>query len=276
MSSSQTVIGIFETKEQARAAADHLASQGFDKDTIDLSAHGKDLTDTDHDRTDTFFTNLLGRDDTSSISYREAARRGTVLTVHTTEMRNAERAAAIMDEHGAINVGDKNQTRATSGTTHTGTAGTDRNRDLDLTNKDRSIPVIEENVQVGKKEVTTGGVRLNSRIIEKPVEKTMRLREEHVHVDRKPVDRPASQRDMDTFKAGEAKVIEHAEVPLVKKEARVVEEVRVGKETTAHNETIRETAHKTDVQVDKINPDKPLDRDRNLDSDRDSDRFRNS
>ena len=33
-----------------------------------------------------------------------------------------------------------------------------------------SIPIVEENVQIGKREVETGGVRLKSRIVESPVE----------------------------------------------------------------------------------------------------------
>jgi stress response protein YsnF len=275
MSSSQTVIGIFGTKEQARIAADHLVSQGFDKDTIDLSAHGSDILDTkDHDRTDSFFTNLLGREDTQAVNYREAARRGTVLTVHTTEMKNAERAAAIMDEHGALNVGDREQDRRAHEAMN---ADRDRttDKDRDLTNKDRTIPVIEENIEVGKKEVTTGGVNLRSRIIEKPIEKNLRLREEHVHVDRKNVDRPASKRDMDTFKEGETKIVERAEVPLVNKEARVVEEVRVGKETTSHDETVRDTVRRTDVDVDRIDADRDVDRNRDIDRNRDNDLNRN-
>jgi hypothetical protein len=48
---------------------------------------------------------------------------------------------------------------------------------------------------VGKKVVETGGVRLHSRIIEKPVEETIRLREEHVNVKRTKVDRPATDDD---------------------------------------------------------------------------------
>ncbi|AHM58406.1 hypothetical protein D770_00660 [Flammeovirgaceae bacterium 311] len=261
MSKSQTVIGIFENKAQAQKAADQLVTDGFDRGTIDLSAHGADIKDDKHhDKTDTFFTNLLGRD-THATNYREAARRGTVVTVHTEEMKNAERAAAILDKFGAINVADQAHAGRTAGAA-TGTAtatGTNTNTTKGATT-DKTIPVIEENVQVGKREVETGGVRLQSRIIERPVEETMRLREEHVHVERHPVDRPASKRDIDTFKEGEARVTEHAEVPMVNKEARVVEEVNIGKETTQHTETVRDTERKTDVKVDNIKTDKDRNR----------------
>ncbi len=37
------------------------------------------------------------------------------------------------------------------------------------------------------------------------------------------------------------------------KEARVVEEVVVGKQITEHTETVRDTVKRTDVEVDKFN-----------------------
>ncbi|WP_224999090.1 YsnF/AvaK domain-containing protein [Cesiribacter sp. SM1] len=252
MSKSQTVIGIFENKVQAQKAADQLVTDGFDRGTIDLSAHGTDIKDnTAHDRTDTFFTNLLGRDPHVT-NYREAARRGTVVTVHTDEMANAERAAAILDKFGAINVADAAKAKGTTGTATATTA------DADV--KGKSIPVIEENVQVGKREVETGEVRVHSRIVERPVEEKLRLREEHVNVERHPVDRPASKRDFDTFQEGDARITEHAEQPMIKKEARVVEEVNIGKETTSHTEKVRDTERRTDVEVDRVSADKDRNR----------------
>ena len=68
--------------------------------------------------------------------------------------------------------------------------------------EDRTIPVIEEDVKVDKKKVQTGGVRIRSRIIEKPVEEHIRLREEHIHVERKKVDRPATEEELEDFKNG--------------------------------------------------------------------------
>lgn len=42
------------------------------------------------------------------------------------------------------------------------------------------------------------------------------------------------------------------EIPVVNKEARVVEEIKINKETTEHNDTIHDTIRRTDVQVDDI------------------------
>ena len=117
------------------------------------------------------------------------------------------------------------------------------------TTEDTTIPVIEEQLQVGKKVVETGGVRLRSRVIETPVEEEVRLKEEHVRVEREAVNRPATAAD---FKEGTVEVREEAEVPVVSKEARVVEEVTLNKEVKEHEHTINETLRSTEVDVEKL------------------------
>jgi len=122
-----------------------------------------------------------------------------------------------------------------------------------------AIPVVEEEVSIGKREVERGGVRVRTEVQERPVQEQVNLREEHVRVERRPVDRPASEADIARAQqAGTIEVREKAEQPVVQKQARVVEEVRVGKEATERTETVRDTVRKTDVQVeenDKTNVD---------------------
>ncbi|RZK31230.1 MAG: DUF2382 domain-containing protein, partial [Hymenobacter sp.] len=112
--------------------------------------------------------------------------------------------------------------------------------------------VIEESLQVGKRTEQTGGVRLRSRIVEKPVEASVRLREEHVTVQRKPVNRPATEADFTAFKEGDVTLTESAERAVVAKEAHVVEEVSLGKQVTEREETIHETVRNTEVDVEQI------------------------
>lgn len=122
-----------------------------------------------------------------------------------------------------------------------------------------AIPIIEEELQVGKKVVDTGGARLRSRIIETPVEESIHLREEHVHVERTPVNRLATEADLTNFQEGEIEITEHAEVPVVAKEARVVEEISLEKEVEERDETIRETIRRTDVEIENLDSDIDLD-----------------
>jgi len=124
----------------------------------------------------------------------------------------------------------------------------------DLTNSRSSeagetIPVIREELNVGKEEVERGGIRLRSRVVETPVEEKLNLREENVNVERTPVDRPATEADL---REQEVEMRERAEVPVVNKEARVVEEVSLNKDVTERDETIRDTVRDTEVDIDKL------------------------
>jgi stress response protein YsnF len=84
------------------------------------------------------------------------------------------------------------------------------------------------------------------------VTEEVQLREERVHVERRPVNRPVTDAD-NAFREGTLEVTERAEEPVVAKTARVVEEVVVGKQVEEHTETIRDTVRRTDVDVQEVN-----------------------
>lgn len=115
-----------------------------------------------------------------------------------------------------------------------------------------SIPIIEENVEIGKRKEETGGAKIHKKVEEHDVEENVRLKEEHVDVNRKPVDRKATDKDLETFQEGEQNIRETKEVPVVNKEARVVEEVEINKEVTEDEKTIRDTEKKTKVDTEKL------------------------
>jgi uncharacterized protein (TIGR02271 family) len=131
-----------------------------------------------------------------------------------------------------------------------------QNVDAELKNKEAVIPVVEEELRVGKREVEKGGVRITNRVTETPVEEEVRLREEHINVERRPVDRPVSNAD-NAFQSGAIEVTETAEEAVVAKNARVVEEVVVNKDVQERTETVRDTLHRTDVDVEPVEG-KPL------------------
>jgi stress response protein YsnF len=259
----QTVFGIFDKRHEAQNAVNKLIEKGFVREDIDFidnaaATQGDTHTTARTTETDTggrvknFFNNLFGSNTEEARTYSEVAGRSAVVTVHAHSREEADRAASILDEYGAI---DANE-RVRSYRSETGTA-TDRRGE---TATGESIPVVEEKMEVGKRDVETGKVRLRSRIIERPVEEKLRLREEHVTVDRKPVDRTATEKDLKNFREGETEITEHAEKPVVKKEARVVEEVNLEKESKERSQTIRDSVRKQDVDVKKTNKDKEADR----------------
>jgi uncharacterized protein (TIGR02271 family) len=114
------------------------------------------------------------------------------------------------------------------------------------------IPVVEEEIQVGTRHVERGGVQVYSRVTERPVEQEVRLRDEHVTVERRPVDRPATEHDLAAFREGTIEVPETHEQPVVTKEARVVEEVVIEKDVRERRETVRDTVRRTEVDVEPL------------------------
>jgi uncharacterized protein (TIGR02271 family) len=119
--------------------------------------------------------------------------------------------------------------------------------------------VVEEELQVGKRQVEKGGVRVHTYVTETPVQEQVNLREEHVTVERRPVNRQATAADMTT---GEQtyEFTEMAEEPVVSKTARVVEEVVVKKDVQEHNQTVSDTVRRKDVEVERTGGDNDFNR----------------
>jgi len=285
---AQTVIGLFDSASDAEKAVSQLISNGFSRSNIDVSSPntysgsgstslggttsdntysgssnaytGSTLTgstSTEHEGTGSaignFFRSLFGNDDEADRYSGVAQRSGSVVTVHAQSSTEAQQAADILDDNGAVDVNEK---ASQYGYSSTDTTGSDTSLSTDATAQGTtSIPIIEEELQVGKRTVQTGGARLRSRIIERPVEESLRLREERVTVERTPVNRAATEADFNTFKEGTIELTELAEVPVVSKEARVVEEVSLGKEVEEREHTVHDTVRKTEVEVENLDKD---------------------
>lgn len=253
---NKTVVAIFNSADEAKDAADQLSAKGFSRDHIDLFSGRNSIHKEDHGESgiSRFFKNLFGSDDDKQERYAKVAKRGYIVTVYADSEEEAEQAAELLDNYGAIDV-DENYDRNIS----------DKDQDYDTiqttddieVNQNKTIPVIEEDIRIGKREVPTGGVRIRSRIIEKPFEENLRLREEHIHVERKKVDRPATEEELRNFKTGTTEFTEHAEIPDVQKRSKVVEEIRLAKDVEHRDETIHNSVRKTEVDVEDIDPNNP-------------------
>ena len=157
-------------------------------------------------------------------AFEEAVRRGKALVAAEAPEEKADRAGAVMDRHEAT-------------------------PELE----ERSVPVAEEELAVGKRKVLRGGVRVTSRVVEKPVEEKVRLREEHVEAGRERVDRRLSPEEAEAaFKERTVEMTETAEEAEVEKEARVVEEVSLEKRAEEHEATVRDKVRRTEVEVEEL------------------------
>ncbi|EYD78333.1 hypothetical protein Rumeso_00162 [Rubellimicrobium mesophilum DSM 19309] len=129
----------------------------------------------------------------------------------------------------------------------TGLGATDY-RDEDY-NEDGTLKVVEERLNVGKREVEGGAVRVRSYVREEPVSADVDLRAQRVYVERRPVDRAVNPGDVQ-FGDRTLEAREYREEPVVNKEARVVEEIGLRKETEVERQTIQDTVRKTEVEIE--------------------------
>ena len=183
--------------------------------------------------------------DTRGAAYRSSGYTGYTETAAPYAMEDITR------ERGTYRTANAGST-ANTGTVNTGaTAKTGTMNTSVNTQGETVIPIVEEEIAVGKRQVQSGGARIHTYVTEKPVEASVTLHEERVTVDRRPVDRAVTDADM-AFGEKSFEVTETSEEAVVGKTARVVEEVVVGKTATERTETVRDTVRRTDVEVEDL------------------------
>lgn len=275
-----TVVGVYDSYAQAQNVMNELLSSGFSRSDVQLSpdesttSSTASSSDSGNSGIGHFFRSLFGMEDEREHRdvYSEAVRRGSVvLTVNAGSDEQRDRATEIMNRYDPIDIDERStQWRSQGWTGYDESAPmfteseVEKDRTLygqsrtgstsqSVTDKDSTrIPVIEEELKIGKRMVQRGGVRVYQRMTETPVHESVQLREEHVKVERHRVDEPASEADLAAFKEGSVELRETGEEAVVSKSARVVEEVVVGKEVTQETQDINDTVRRTDVEVEQL------------------------
>lgn len=273
---ANTVVGVYDSYAQAQNAMNELLACGFSRDEVQLSPESdrsttaQTSTTTTHDQhgasgIGNFFRSLFGMDEDRADRdvYSEAVRRGScVLTVYADSDEQGDQATDIMNRFNPVDIDERASTWRSEGWSSYDESApmltdseiqSERSRYSQArTGEQTRIPVVEEELKVGKRAVQRGGVRVFTRVTEKPVQESVDLRKERVTVERHAVDQPASEADMAAFKEGSVELRETSEEPIVSKTARVVEEVVVGKEVTQETENIKDTVRRTDVDVEQL------------------------
>jgi uncharacterized protein (TIGR02271 family) len=273
----RTLVGVYDDPARAGQVREELLRQGFDEDEVQVSgSEALDAEESSRVRAahegggiGGFFRRLFGEDDaTYSTSYGNAMQRGNiVVTVDADSDDEIEEAQRIMNRYDPLDIdadvggsatqrqdwaSEPDQARATGVSQTQGTAAGQQSQRAGA--QAQSLPIVEEELQVGKRTVQRGGVRIFTRVEEEPVEESVRLRSERATVERTPTDRPATAADLQAMREGVIEVRETAEEPVVAKRARVKEEVRVGKQVEERSETVRDTVRHTEVEVQQLRP----------------------
>jgi uncharacterized protein (TIGR02271 family) len=288
---AKTVTSLFSSESQASTIVRRLEDAGIASGTIcmfteggsnrfwnESSGFGDDI-----DQADDRVSNFLMRNGvpaTDAHAFAEGVRRGHSLVAVRCDDDEVDEVIAILDgndtldlderqsawrsegwtghDSGAIGAGGSTSTGLSAGLMgsagkSSGAMGASSGRSETARSGDQVIPVAEEELHVGKREVSGGRVRIHSHVIERPVQEQVSLREERVAVERRPVDgmtRAGTAGNDGLFQERTIEMDEKREEAVVSKEARVKEELVVKKDVSQRTETISDTVRSTKVEVE--------------------------
>jgi uncharacterized protein (TIGR02271 family) len=280
---TQTITALFDKPAEAQAAQAKLVAAGIPQSAIKL-VQGAQTARTsgsyDYHKDEGGFWGSLKdffMPEEDRYAYSEGlSRGGTLLTVQTDQAR-LETAYDILEQNGSVDLDQREAswrkegwggysatggtTAATGGTTAATGATAGTSGAATYASGERSaagataggkdyIPVVEERLNVGKRVAESGRVRVRSYVVEKPVEEQVTLRDETVHVDRRPVDRAPTAADEALFENRVIEATEMREQAVVNKDARVVEEVGIHKDAGQRTETVTDKVRRTEVEVE--------------------------
>lgn len=228
---STVVIAMYDNADKAQQVVNEIVRTGVNRDAVDvLQGDGNGsaaLVNTLTER---------GLEEKEAAVYAEVIGKGGAMVAVEAPDEKADTAWEVMNRFGPR---DLEQLLEEAGSPQ----------------QEESVPVVEEQVSVGKRKVLRGGVRVTSTVIERPVEETVRLREEQVNVEQSRTDRKLSPEEAEkAFEEKTVELTETAEEAVISKEARIVGEVSLSKTATEREETVQATARRTDVKVEKIDP----------------------
>jgi uncharacterized protein (TIGR02271 family) len=113
------------------------------------------------------------------------------------------------------------------------------------------VPVVEEQLSVGKREVDLGEVEIRRRVVEEQQSVPVTLRREEVTVDQVGTPARPLQAGEEAFQEGTIRVPVRGEEAVVAKDTVVTGEVVVEKDVTTDQRQVSDTVRRTEVDFDE-------------------------
>jgi len=227
-----SIIGLFEDQDTGRRVVSALAEIGCKEDAIEtLSKTGVDET----------AKRLVeaGYENDKARRYGEALQKGGVLIVADVEDDKADEALSAMRRFEVLTPEALIER-----------TGSQKSESSQKSEERATAQVIEEELEVGKNRVSSGK-RLTTEISEREVQETVTLHEENVEVERTRADRTLKPEEASkAFKETTVEVSGYTEKPVVSKQAHVVEEVGLNKQSNERDVTVSGTVRRQDVKVE--------------------------
>jgi stress response protein YsnF len=221
-----SIIGLFESSDIASKVQGELTKAGFKKDAVEIieNVAASKIT-----------SRLVeaGYEKDKAESYGKAMQKGGALIVAEAPDDKADEALSTMRSFKAL----------------TPEALLEK---LGNQTSSETAQVIEEELEVGVSR-TTGGKRLKTEVSEREVQETVTLHEENVEVEHTKINRVLKPEEADkAFQGTTVEMTATTEKPVVSKQAHVVEEVSLSKQSGERDVTVSGTVRRQDVTVEEI------------------------
>jgi hypothetical protein len=229
-STGRVITAFFDDRSSAERTVEKLVSRGVPRDQIRFLPGYEASTATRQSHQHTGFWDALGDfflPDEDRYTYAEGLSRGGYLISVTASDQLYQTVLEILDDEGTIDMDEREatwrregwqgyQTTASNLSSRTTAAGRETTT---RSGEETVIPVAEEQLRVGKRDTSLGRVRVRSYVVEQPVSEDVRLREENVTVERRPVDRPLTAEDR-IFQDRSVEMEQHREEAVVSRSRR--------------------------------------------------------
>jgi stress response protein YsnF len=223
-----SIIGLFESSDIASKVLGELTKAGFKKDAVEIieNVAASKIT-----------SRLVeaGYEKDKAESYGKAMQKGGALIVAEAPDDKADKALDMMRSFKALSPEALLEKLGNQTPEET-----------------QSAQVIEEELEVGVAR-TTGGKRLKTEVSEREVQETVTLHEETIEAERTKVDRVLKPEEAaKAFQGTTVELTATTEKPVVSKQAHVVEEVSLSKQSGERDVTVSGTVRRQDVTVEEI------------------------
>jgi stress response protein YsnF len=223
-----SIIGLFESSDIASKVRGELTKAGFKKDAVEIieNVAASKIT-----------SRLVeaGYEKDKAESYGKAMQKGGALIVAEAPDDKADEALDMMRNFKALSPEALLEKLGNQTPEET-----------------QSAQVIEEELEVGVAR-TTGGKRLKTEVSEREVQETVTLHEETIEAERTKVDRVLKPEEAaKAFQGTTVELTATTEKPVVSKQAHVVEEVSLSKQSGERDVTVSGTVRRQDVTVEEI------------------------
>lgn len=252
------ITAVFDSQAAAHQARQKLLSLGLPGEQVNIVDQTAKATSADQESHGGYWSAIkeLFVPDDDRETFEESVRRGGFLLIASTDDKHADEAIRVLENSDAVDLDRRQEqwrTEGWPGPQSTARAQTPRESTAAGTDE-QTIPLVEEHMRVGKREVDRGSVRVRSYIEEEPVHEQVRLRDEKVEIERRPVNQPARPVSADSpdnlMRERTIEMTEKSEEPVIAKDAVVKEELRVRKRADEHVEQIDDTVRRTKVDVE--------------------------